>query len=82
MCVWVRGEIFGGLVSYICKMYLCTPGKLFRGVENEGARDVWEFQHSPSRLSSSMVECVSIPEDTMQSPSLTTMDNKGITINL
>ena len=50
------GVEFGGLVTYLCKTYLCTPRKLFRGVTNEGATDVWEFQRSPSRILSCMVD--------------------------
>ena len=45
----------GWAVVYICKTYLCTPRKLVRGAKNEVARGVWEFQRSPSRLFSSMV---------------------------
>ena len=63
MCVWGRGGKWG-IVLYSCKMCLCTPRKLFRGTKNKGARDVWDFQRSPSRLLSSMVECIIIPEDT------------------
>ena len=55
------GENFGGLVTYIYKTYLCTPRKPFLGAKNEGARDVWEFQRSPSRLLSSTVEWIFIP---------------------
>ena len=54
---------WGGAVVYICKTYLCTPRTLLRGAKNEVARDVWEFQRSPSRLLSSMVKCIFIPED-------------------
>ena len=51
------------LVAHICKTYFCTSRKLLRGAKNEVARDVWEFQRSLSRLSSSMVKCIFIPED-------------------
>ena len=51
-----------GIVSYICKTYLCTPRKPFWWAKNEGARDVWEFHRSPWQLLSSMVECIVIPE--------------------
>ena len=67
-------------VSYICTTYLWTPRKLFRGTTNECAREVWEFQRSPSRILSNMVECIIIPEDTNSKPSLTTMDYNGIII--
>ena len=36
---YVGGGV-GGLEAHICKTYLCTPRKLFRGAKNEGARDV------------------------------------------
>ena len=65
LCVWwgCRGEDFGGLVTYICKTYFCMLRKLFQEAKNEDARDVWEFQRSPSRHLSSMVERIFIPED-------------------
>ena len=60
--LYVGGNL-GEFVTHICKTYMCTPRKLFRGANNEGARDVWGFQRSPSRLLSSMVEFNFIPED-------------------
>ena len=71
------GGKFDGLVSYICKTYLCTPRNIIRGNKNEGARDVWQIQRSPSRLLSSMVECKIVPEDTY---AITILDNYGLQV--
>ena len=66
---------WGGAVVHICEKYLCTPRKLLRGAKNEVARDVWEFQRSSSRILSSMVKCIFIPEDTH---AITNLDNYGL----
>ena len=74
--------VVGGLVAYICQPYICTPEKLFRGAKDEGARVFWEFQRSPSRLLSSMIEYIFFLTINMQQPSLTTMSYSGIIIHL
>ena len=66
---------WGGAVVHICKMYLCTPRKLLQGAKIEVVRDVWEFQRSPSRLLSSMIKCIFIPDDIH---AVTSLDNYGL----
>ena len=53
---------WGTCCAYLQNVFVYTE-KLFRGAKNEGVRDVREFQRSPSRLLSSMVKCIFIPED-------------------
>ena len=47
----------------------------YGGLSPLGARGVWEFQRSPSRLLSRMVECIFIPEDKHV---ITILDNYGL----
>ena len=65
----------GGLLCIDANEFVCTPKKLLRGAKNEVARDVWEFQRSPSRLLSSMVKCILIPED---KHAITNFDKYGL----
>ena len=65
----------GGLLCIAANVFACTPRKLRRGAKNEVARDVWEFQRSPSRLLSSMVKCIFIPED---KHAITNFDKYGL----
>ena len=71
--IWGKGYL--ELVSYIYKTYSCSPGTIFGGTKNEGARDVWEFQRSCSRLLLSMVGCIIISEDTH---AIIILDNCGL----
>ena len=45
---------WGARCVYLQKVFVYVA-ELFRGGKNEGARDVWDFQPSASRLLSSMV---------------------------
>ena len=64
----------GGAVVHIRKTYRYTPIKLLRGAK-EVARDVWEFQRSPSRLLSSIVKSMFILGD---KHATTNLDNYGL----
>ena len=48
---------------YLQNVFVYAEKTVSRGYNNEGARDIWEFQRSPLRILSSMVECIFIPED-------------------
>ena len=63
----------GGACCAYLQNVLMNAEKLLWGAKNVVARDVWEFQSSPSRLLSSMVKCIFILGDKHAKPTLTTM---------
>ena len=73
-CFQVVGGGGGGCCVYLQNVFMYAEN-LLRGANNEVARDVWEFQRSPSRLLSSIVECIFIIKD---KHAITSLDNYGL----
>ena len=68
------GGKFGGLVTYVCKIYLCTARKLVRGAQNEGGGTFGNSNVPPRGFCQVWLNAYLSLRINMQSPSLTTMD--------